>query len=146
MGGKPGTSKGCTTCKRRKVRVSNLPPISLDLPKKERKKERKRYPLNKEFISVISSFHSALVAQIAEESARDMPKIGDRGLPKRLLSRLPIPESFTIPVTPRFMIIRSFLSFGKDTFPRPSRAYLMIHFAAGFSKSSLPQANPIPTP
>ena len=140
MGGIPGTSKGCTTCKRRKIRVSNPTPTFFTVPKSHPAEKRVPCP------SAISKPPTAPVVPKPEGSARGMSKTGDEELPRRPSNRLPIHllPSSPVPLVP--LIIRSYPSSGRGTFPRPTRARLMAHPAAGFSKSYTPSACRTQTP
>ena len=138
MVGIPGSSKGCTTCKRRKVRVRDLDPNLLHV--------LQDIALKMGYISAISRPRTALAVPTPEGSARDMSKIGDTGLLRRPSNRLWIPvSSFNLMVSMP-LTIRSYLSSGRGTFPRPTKACLMVHPAAGFSKSYLPLALRTQTP
>ena len=130
MVGIPGTSKGCTTCKRRKIRVSNPTPCLFASPRAT--------ALKREYPSAISKPPTAPAVPKPEGSARGMSKTGDQGLPTRPSNRLPIHVLPSSPVPPVPLIIRSYLSSGRGTFPPPTGARPMAHPAAGFSKSYLP--------
>lgn len=136
MVGIPGSSKGCTTCRRRKVRVSKfiLSQASLTLlPRVD--------PLRKDSLSAISRSHSVPAAPIPEGRARGTPRFGDKEMPRRLLKRLPILVSSSSRVAPMPLTNRFYLSFGRGIFPLPKRTFLMAQIVTGFSKSSVPPAH-----
>lgn len=144
MVGVPGSSKGCTTCKRRKVRVSHLPYLThYRYPKSNlslTSSPPTSNPLKEVSPSAISRPHIALAAPTPKGSARGMSRTGGKAPPKRLSNRLPTPVSPPSLAVPMPLTIRSSLSSGRGISLQRMRAFRMALPAAGFSTSYLPRA------